>query len=232
MIQFQKVTFKNFLSYGNTKNEFEFRQGINRFNSRIGSGKSSIFEALYFGLFGKPYRDVNLAQLVNTINNKDLQVEVYFTNQNHSYIIERGIKPNYLRVYKDGHEPSNLIPVPSTSRSYQQIIEEDILQQTPNIFDQVSIKSLTKEMSFLKLKKADRREIVENVLDIKIFTDMNKLCKNKVDILVLVVVELVVSVRELLVVLLLAVGAGTGNVGLINSIVLYQEFGVCGIVFF
>jgi len=183
LIQFQKVTFKNFLSYGNTKNEFEFRQGINRFNSRIGSGKSSIFEALYFGLFGKPYRDVNLAQLVNTINNKDLQVEVYFTNQNHSYIIERGIKPNYLRVYKDGHEPSNLIPVPSTSRSYQQIIEEDILQQTPNIFDQVSIKSLTKEMSFLKLKKADRREIVENVLDIKIFTDMNKLCKNKVDAL-------------------------------------------------
>lgn len=183
MNQIEKVRFKNFLSYGGTWTEFEFRQGINRFNAPIGSGKSSVFEALYFGFFGKPYRDVNLAQLVNSINNKDLQVEVYFTNQNHSYIIERGIKPNYLRVYKDGHEPSNLIPVPSTSRSYQQIIEEDILQQTPNIFDQVSIKSLTKEMSFLKLKKADRREIVENVLDIKIFTDMNRLCKNKVDTL-------------------------------------------------
>ena len=201
MIQFQKIKFKNFLSYGNTFTTFEFREGINRFNSQIGSGKSSVFEALYFGLFGKPYRDVNLAQLVNTINNKDLQVEVYFANQNHSYIIERGIKPNYLRVYKDGHEPSNLIPVPSTSRSYQQIIEEDIIQQTPNIFDQVSIKSLTKEMSFLKLKKAERREIIENVLDIKIFTDMNKLCKNKVDTLTKEIDLLVkdISYKEILI---------------------------------
>ena len=148
-----------------------------------GNGKSTIVEALYYCLFGKPYRDINLSQLINGINKKELEVNAWFHDNTTSYRVERGMKPNYFRIYVKTADMDDfeIVPQSSTTRSYQQIFEEDILKMTPKIFDQTVMKSLTKNISFLTLTKGEKREIVENFLDIKVFTEMNKLCKTKVD---------------------------------------------------
>jgi DNA repair exonuclease SbcCD ATPase subunit len=146
-------------------------------------------EATYYGFTGKPYRDINLSQLVNSINKKELEVHVNFSIGTTFYRIERGIKPNLFRIYKkEGEVPGttdeDLIPLLSATRNYQQVFEEDTMQfPVAKILDQVGIKSLTKNMSFLSLGKAEKREIVENLLDIKVFTEMNKIAKTKVDAL-------------------------------------------------
>lgn len=187
MIIFQSIKFRNVLSYGNTFTTFEFTNGINRIQGANGSGKSSVIEALYFCCFGTSYRKLNLSQLISTINKKELEVSLNFRIANGaSYRIDRGQKNNYFRVFKKD-DPSrdfcdeDIVPVPSSTRSYQQILEEDILHMSPEIFEQTVLKSLTKNISFLTLKKADKRELIENILDIKVFTNMNKVTKDKVD---------------------------------------------------
>lgn len=184
------VKVKNFLSYGNNWTEFNFEEGVTRIIGQNGNGKSTCpLEAIWYGFTGKPYRDINLPQLVNAINKKELEVHINFSINNTFYRIERGIKPNLFRIYmKEGEAPGNgeeeLIPLNSATRSYQQMFEEDHLKfPATKILDQVAIKSLTRNMSFLSLKAAEKRELVENMLDIKVFTEMNKLAKTKVDAL-------------------------------------------------
>lgn len=181
MIKIESIKFKNFLSYGNSFTEFNFEDGVTRIYGENGNGKSALVEALYFGLFGKPYRNINMAQLINTINKKELEVVVELSVNSSSYTIERGLKPNFLKVYKDGKEPQHLIPVPSSNRTYQQILEEDHLKISPNIFDQTMMKSLTKNVSFLTLTKDKKREVVETIMDTRIYTEMNKIAKLKAD---------------------------------------------------
>lgn len=178
MIQFKSISIRNFLSFGNTKTTFNFDNGLIRIVGRNGEGKSTVIcEGMYYCLFGKPYRDINLSQLLNNINKKELEVSLTFNISDSEYRIERGMKPNYFRIFKN----DVIVPVPSSTRSYQTILEEDILHMDSNIFEQINLKSLTKDMSFLNLKKPQKREIIENILDIKVFTAMNKTTKDKVD---------------------------------------------------
>lgn len=181
MIHFNQVTWQNFLSYGNAPTTFNFNEGINKLSGLNGAGKSTIVDAIYFALFGKTYRNINLSQLVNSINKKDLLVTLDFKINSDTYRIDRGIKPTVFRIFKNGTEDKDIIPLESKSKSYQQLLEEDILRFNSNLLEQTSIKSLTKSMSFLTLPKATRREIIENVLDIKIFSIMNKKAKDKAD---------------------------------------------------
>ena len=179
MIEAEKIRIRNFQSYGNNWTEFNFKQGVNKLSGETGEGKSSITEAVYFACFGKPYRKFNLPDLINSINKKETEVHYFFNINSVPYRIERGLKPNYLRMYKN----DVIVPVPSSSRSYQEIIEQDHLKTTPNIFEQVSYKSLTKNSSFLTLTKDKKREVVEPMLNIQLYTSMNKLAKLKVDAL-------------------------------------------------
>lgn len=179
MITFEKIELKNVLGYGNAWTSFPFESGIIRIEGKNGHGKSAIIDAFYFALFGKAYRDVVLGLLPNSINKKEMEVHLYFSTEAGSFRIERGLKPNIFKIFKN----DVIIDVPSSSKSYQQILEDDILHMTPNIAEQILIKSLTKDISFLTLKKPDKRAIIENILDIKIFTAMNKNCKDKVDVL-------------------------------------------------
>lgn len=177
MINYKKIRFKNFLSYGNSWTEFNFEPGVIRLAGQNGSGKSVIGnEALYFVLFGKTYRRINLPQLVNSVNKSDLRVELYFNIGQNEYKIIRGLKPNVFEIY----ENNVLKPLSSSKSNYQQILEE-ILHLNENVFNQTTCKSVTKNISFLSLAKQERRSVIEGVFDIEMFSIMSKLCKSKFD---------------------------------------------------
>lgn len=178
MIYFDVITWKNLLSYGNNTTTFTFKEGIFNISALNGSGKSTLIEAFYFALFGKPYRKIKLGQLINTKNKKGLEVTLTFKKQDDVYRIERGLKPDYFKIYKN----DEIVPVSSSKRGYQQILEEDILgSYNENLCNQVTIKSLTKNISFMTLAKADKRSVIENLFDIELFTSINKNVKKKVD---------------------------------------------------
>jgi len=183
MIVFKKTEFKNFISYGNTPTTWEFEPGsITRISGENGSGKSScVVDVLYFGLFGRTYRKQKLENLVNWVNKKNLLVKIWFDVNNKSYFIERGLKPALLRVWvlKDNGE-YELVPVSSTSRDYQKTIEEEILQMNESVFNQTVIKSMTKNLSFMNLPKLEKRQVVESILGIEVFSHMNVLSRDKI----------------------------------------------------
>lgn len=175
MIHFDRIEFKNFLSYGNTVSTYNFEKGITRIRGENGAGKSScVVDTLYFALFGKTYRKTKLEHLVNSVNKKNLEVKLYFTIGEDKYLIVRGLKPNKFKIYKN----DVIVECPSTNRSYQAILEEDILHMSSDVFDQTVIKSLTKNLSFLSLKRNEKRQVVESILGIEIFSDMNRAAKH------------------------------------------------------
>lgn len=178
MIIFEKITWKNLLSYGNNTTEFVFNSGIYKISAINGSGKSSLIDAFYFALFGKPYRKIKLNQLINSKNKKGLEVVLHFTKQDDKYRIERGLKPDYFKIFKN----DEIFPVSSSKKGYQQILEDDILgSYNENLANQVSIKSMTKNASFMTLDKANKKAIIENLFDIEMFTVISKLAKAKID---------------------------------------------------
>lgn len=183
MIIFEKMTYKNFLSYGNTITEWNFEPGsITRVTGENGAGKSScIVDALYFALFGKTFRKQKLEQLVNWVNKKDTEVKIWFKVVDKKYLIHRGLKPSFLKVYNFNSETDeyDLIPISSSNFTYQKIIEEDIIQMNESIFNQTIIKSMTKNLSFMNLSKREKREVIESILGIEIFSHMNNLAKHK-----------------------------------------------------
>lgn len=182
MLEFLDIQVKNFLSYGNNWTRFEFKKGIHRITGPNGHGKSTIpTDALNFGLFGRPYRKVKLGQLVNTINRKDMAVILRFRKDDKHYRIERGLKPDYFRIYEEINGDDRLIPVSSSKRGYQEILEQDILCLNENLVNQLMIKSLTKNISFMTLSKSDKRAIIENLLDIELFSVISKNIKTKLD---------------------------------------------------
>ena len=170
------MKWKNFLSTGNTFTEIQLdRQPTTLIIGENGSGKSTILDAMCFVLFGKPFRTVNKSQLVNSINNSATEVEIEFNIGTREYKIMRGIKPNKFEIYCNG----KMVNQDANSRDYQKYLEQNILKLNYRSFTQVVILGSSTFIPFMQLKARHRREVVEEILDIQIFSLMNMLLKQQ-----------------------------------------------------
>ena len=177
MILFKKVRWKNFLSTGNNFTEIE----LTKHKSTLivgtnGSGKSTILDAISFALYNKPFRKINKPQLINSINGKDLCVELEFVVGNANYKIIRGIKPSRFEIHKN----DQLLNQDADSKDYQEVIEKQIVKMNHRTFSQVVVLGSSTYVPFMQLPAAARREVIEDLLDIQVFTTMNTLLKGKV----------------------------------------------------
>jgi DNA repair exonuclease SbcCD ATPase subunit len=176
MIHFEKIRWKNFLSTGNNFTEIYLdRQSTTLIVGENGAGKSTILDALCFSLFGKPFRVISKSQLVNTINDREAVVEVEFRIGTHQWKVVRGIKPNKFEIWQDGV----MINQEANSRDYQKYLEQNVLRLNFRSFTQVVILGSSTFIPFMQLKAVHRREVVEEILDIKIFSLMNMILKNQ-----------------------------------------------------
>jgi DNA repair exonuclease SbcCD ATPase subunit len=170
----EKLIFKNINSYGQNPTEIPLNNNlINIIIGKNGKGKSTILDAISFVLTGKPYRDINKAQLVNSINKKGLLVELYFTSGNNSYIIKRGIKPNIFEIYKN----DKLLDQSAKVVDYQKILD-DIIKIDLKILKQSIIMSSKYYKPFLEMTKAEKRFYIEEILNIKMFSIMSDKVKS------------------------------------------------------
>lgn len=177
MILFKKLRWKNLLSTGNIFTEIELnKNNTNLIVGENGAGKSTILDALSFVLFGKPFRKVNKPQLLNSITQKNLVVEVEFSIGSSQYKIIRGIKPNVFEVWMN----DNLLNQSAEMKDYQEVLEKQILKVNHKSFCQVVVLGSATYQPFMQLSPAQRREIIEDLLDLQIFTTMNTLLKDKV----------------------------------------------------
>lgn len=176
MLRFNRIKWKNFLSTGNIFTEINFdAPGTTLIVGDNGAGKSTILDALTFSLFGKTFRNINKPQLVNSVNRKELVVELEFSIQSNQYKIIRGIKPNLFEVYCNG----NLLNQSAEMRDYQEVLEKTILKINYKSFCQVVILGSASFTPFMELPAAQRRGIIEDLLDLQVFTTMNVLLKQK-----------------------------------------------------
>ena len=176
MIHFHNVRWQNFLSSGNNWTEIQLDRSPNTLVvGENGAGKSTMLDALCFSLFGKPFRKINIPQLINSVNQKALMVEVNFTIGSTEYRVVRGEKPKLFEIYKDG----NLINQVASRREYQVLLEQNILKLNYNSFTQIVILGSSTFVPFMQLPAQQRRDIIEDLLDIKIFTTMNVLLKER-----------------------------------------------------
>ena len=176
MINFKNVRWKNFLSTGNQFIEIQLdRNPTTLIIGENGAGKSTILDALCFGLFGKPFRTISKNQLVNSVNNGSTVVEVEFTIGTVEYKVIRCIKPNKFEIYQNG----KLMSLEANVRDYQKILEQQILKLNYRSFTQVVILGSSTFVPFMQLSARHRREVVEEILDIQIFSVMNILLKQK-----------------------------------------------------
>ena len=166
MIHFKSVKWKNFLSTGNLPTEVSLdKSKTTLIIGDNGAGKSTVLDALCFGLFGKAYRSIKKNQLVNSINQNGAEVEVKFSIGTNEFIVRRGIKPNIFEIIRNG-EPMNQ---EAHSRDFQKILEDSILKLNYKSFTQVVILGSSCFIPFMQLSTSHRREVVEDILDIKIF---------------------------------------------------------------
>ena len=175
-INFEKVKYKNILSTGNVFTTVD----LNLVPSTLiagsnGSGKSTLLDAIVFGLYGRPFRNINKAQLVNSINNKELIVELYFAAGGDKYKILRGIKPNLFEIWKNGV----MINKDASIRDYQGFLEESILGINFKAFNQIVVLGSATYIPFMELRAYQRREIIEDLLDIQVFSVMGTLAKER-----------------------------------------------------
>ena len=177
MIFFKVLRWKNLLSTGNIFTEIDLAKTNNTLIvGENGAGKSSILDALTFALFGKPFRKINKPQLLNTITKKELVVEIEFNISSNQYKIVRGIKPTIFEVYQNGI----LLNQSAEMKDYQEILEKQILKLNFKSFCQVVVLGSATFQPFMQLPGGQRREIIEDLLDLQIFTTMNSLLKDKV----------------------------------------------------
>ena len=176
MINFKYVRWKNFLSTGNQFIEIQLdKNPTTLIIGENGAGKSTILDALCFGLFGKPFRTISKNQLVNSVNNSSTSVEVEFTIGTRHYKVIRNIKPNKFEIYQN----DKLMSLEANVRDYQKILEQQILKLNYRSFTQVVILGSSTFVPFMQLRSTHRREVVEEILDIQIFSTMNVLLKQK-----------------------------------------------------
>ena len=180
MIAFKTLRYKNFLSSGNKftildldKTPTTLVVGAN------GSGKSTMLDALSFALFGKAHRNVNKPQLINTINNKDCVVEIEFDAYNQNFKVVRGLKPNIFEIWKN----EELINQDSHAKEYQKILEQNILKLNHKSFHQIVVLGSSSFIPFMQLPASHRRDVIEDLLDINVFSKMNTVLKEKIAVL-------------------------------------------------
>jgi DNA repair exonuclease SbcCD ATPase subunit len=177
MLVFHKIKYKNFLSSGNQITEIDFeKNNTNLIIGTNGAGKSTVLDALTFVLFNRPFRKINKPQLVNSVNEKDCLVEIEFSINNKNYLVRRGIKPSIFDIVVNG------VPLhkEADDRANQKILEENILKVNYKSFTQIVILGSSTFVPFMQLTTANRREVIEDLLDIRIFSAMNALIKDKI----------------------------------------------------
>lgn len=180
MIIFKHLKYKNFLSTGNTWTEIDFLKSKSTLVvGHNGSGKSTLLDAISFGLFGKPHRSINKNQLVNSINQKDCLVELEFSIGKNDFKVVRGIKPNVFEIWKNKH----MINQSSHAKEYQRVLEQNYLKLNHKSFHQIVVLGSSSFVPFMQLRNDIRREVIEDLLDINVFSKMNQLQKEKAAIL-------------------------------------------------
>jgi DNA repair exonuclease SbcCD ATPase subunit len=176
MIVFKKLRYKNFLSTGDKFTEIDLNSSSHTLIvGQNGSGKSTMLDALSFALFGKSHRSIKKAQLINSINNKGLVAEVEFEIGSKKYKVVRGIKPIKFEIYVDG----TMINQNSHNKEYQKVLESNILKFTHKTFHQVVVLGSSSFIPFMQLSAWQRREVIEDLLDIGVFSKMNTILKEK-----------------------------------------------------
>jgi len=176
MLIFEKVRYKNFLSTGNYFNEINLNESsATLVVGKNGGGKSTFLDAICFGLFGKAFRNINKNQLINSINEKGTVVEVEFSINSKNYMVRRGIKPNIFEIYVDGE----FMNQSADARDFQKKLERTILKMNIKSFTQIVILGSSSFTPFMKLSTQNRRDVIEDILDIDIFSIMNTLLKER-----------------------------------------------------
>ena len=177
MILFHKIKWRNFLSTGNHYTEIDFEKtSTTLIVGSNGAGKSTVLDALTFSLFGKPFRKINKPQLINTTNEKDCKVEVEFSVGQIDWKVIRGIKPNTFEVYRNG----TLLDQSASANDQQKWLEQNVIKMNYKSFTQIVILGSSTFVPFMQLTASNRREVIEDLLDIKIFSTMNNLIKDKI----------------------------------------------------
>jgi len=177
MILFEKVRWKNFLSTGNQYSEVNFSShATTLIVGDNGSGKSTVLDALTFSLFGKPFRKINKGQLINSTNEKDCRVELEFSIGTINWKVVRGIKPNLFEIYRD----DKVLDQASSANDQQKWLEQNVLKMNYKSFTQIVILGSSNFVPFMQLTATNRREVIEDLLDIKIFSSMNSIIKDKI----------------------------------------------------
>ena len=177
MILFKTIRWRNFLSTGNNFTEINLKESkTSLIIGSNGAGKSTILDALTFSLFNKPFRKITKGQLVNTVNEKECLVEVEFDIGKTQWKVVRGIKPNVFEIYKN----KTILNQSSAAADQQKWLEEQVLKLNYKSFTQIVILGSSAFVPFMQLTAPNRREVIEDLLDIKIFSSMNNLLKDKI----------------------------------------------------
>ena len=177
MILFEKIRWKNFLSTGNQFTEFALNENsTNLIIGTNGAGKSTVLDALTFSLFGQPFRKINKPQLINSVNEKDCKVEVEFTIGDTNWKVVRGIKPAMFEIHRNGSVMDQF----AAALDQQKWLEQNVLKMNYKSFTQIVILGSSTFVPFMQLPANSRREVIEDLLDIKIFSSMNGILKDKI----------------------------------------------------
>jgi len=177
MLVFHKIRYKNFLSSGNQFTEIDFEKNhTNLIIGTNGAGKSTVLDALTFSLFGKPFRKINKPQLINSVNEKDCRVEVEFSVGNTEWKVVRGIKPAIFEIWRN----DAALDQSAAALDQQKWLEQNVLKMNYKSFTQIVILGSSTFVPFMQLSAANRREVIEDLLDIKIFSSMNVVIKEKI----------------------------------------------------
>ena len=177
MITFQNIRWKNFLSTGNQFTEVELdKNSTTLIVGTNGAGKSTVLDALTFSLFNKPFRKISKSQLINTVNEKDCRVELEFSIAETEWKVIRGIKPNIFEIHRNGLCMDQF----ANANDQQKWLEQNVIKMNYKSFTQIVILGSSNFVPFMQLTATHRREVIEDLLDIKIFSSMNNLIKDKI----------------------------------------------------